>query len=103
MGTRLRWIVSTGDSATDFPVSYGPNLMFVNPSAYGRKKPVVTSSVDELGEKYLLGDCATTSGFDLDTIAYLRYPNYDPLQRQNGWSLDQFTAAGCQTLASWHR
>ena len=80
--------------ATPFPVSYGPNLMFVNPAAYGRKQPVATSSVDQPDKKYLLGDCATAYGFDLDTIAYLRYPNYDPPLRQNGWSLDQLTAAG---------
>jgi prepilin-type processing-associated H-X9-DG protein len=85
---------STGDLATAFPVSYGPNRMFVSPAAYGRKKPVATSSMDEPSQKYLLGDCVTASGFDLDTIAYLRYPNYAPSARQNGWSLEQFTAAG---------
>jgi prepilin-type processing-associated H-X9-DG protein len=82
------------DSAANFRVSYGPNLMFLDPAAYGRKRPVTQSTVDEPGEMYLFGDCVDASGFDLDTIAYLRYPNYDPTLHPNGWSLDQFTAAG---------
>jgi prepilin-type processing-associated H-X9-DG protein len=77
-----------------FGVSYGPNLMFVNPAAYGQKKPVATTGIDEPGEKYLMGDCAVPSGFDLDSIAYLRYARYDPALHQNGWSLDQFLSAG---------
>ena len=81
-------------SATPFPVSYGPNLFFVNPTAYGRKRPVALAGVVRPEERYLLADCVTASGFDLDTIAYIRYPNYDPSLRQNGWYLDQFTALG---------
>jgi prepilin-type processing-associated H-X9-DG protein len=45
-------------------------------------------------KKCLLADCVTAYGFDMETIAYLRYSNYDPSLRQNGWLLDQFTGAG---------
>jgi prepilin-type processing-associated H-X9-DG protein len=81
-------------STTHFPVSYGPNRLFVNPSAYGGKRVVSLASVVRPADRYLLADCVTASGFDLDTIAYVRYANYDPSLRQNGWSLAQFTAAG---------
>jgi len=87
--------VTVPGSETPFPVSYGPNRMFVNPAAYGRRsRPVSLADVVRPETKYLLGDCVTARGFDLDTIAFLRYPNYDPSLRQNGWSLDQFTALG---------
>jgi prepilin-type processing-associated H-X9-DG protein len=86
--------VSVPGSATPFPVSYGPNRLFVDPSAYGGKRPVSQVSVVRPEDRYLLADCVTASGFDMDNIAYVRYPNYDPALRQNGWSLDQFTAMG---------
>ena len=87
--------VTVPGAETPFPVSYGPNRMFVNPAAYGRRwRPVALVEVVRPERKYLLADCVTAHGFDLDTIAYLRYSNYDPALRQNGWSLDQFTALG---------
>jgi hypothetical protein len=82
-------------STTPFPVSYGPNRLFIHPTAYGWKKKVVTTaSVRDPAEKYFMADCATAAGFDLDTVAYLRYPNYDPKQHQNDWSPEQYRAAG---------
>ena len=36
----------------------------------------------------------TADGFDMDTIAYLRYPNYDPSSPQHGWTPEQLLAAG---------
>jgi hypothetical protein len=82
-------------SAAPFPVSYGPNRMFVDPKAYGWKKRVLqTTDVADPAATYLLGDCVTAHGFDLEDVAYLRYPNYDPSLRQNGWDLQQFRAAG---------
>jgi prepilin-type processing-associated H-X9-DG protein len=69
--------------------------MFVNPGAYGRRnRPIALADVEQPAKKYLLADCVTAYGFDMDTIAYLRYPNYDPSLRQKGWYLDQFTALG---------
>jgi prepilin-type processing-associated H-X9-DG protein len=85
----------TPGSTTPFPVSYGPNRLFIDPKAYaGKKRTVTTASVQDPAEKYLLGDCAIAAGFDPETIAYLRYPNYDPHLRQNGWSPEQYRAAG---------
>jgi prepilin-type processing-associated H-X9-DG protein len=69
--------------------------MFIDPGAYGRPdRPIAEGSVERPDEKYLLGDCVTAYGFDMETIAYLRYPNYDPSLRQNGWSMDQLTGLG---------
>jgi prepilin-type processing-associated H-X9-DG protein len=83
------------NSATPWPVSYGPNLLFVTPAVYRQsQRPVSIASVDRPEHKYLMADCITAYGFDLDSIAYLRYPNYDLTERQNGWSLAQFTAMG---------
>jgi hypothetical protein len=82
-------------SATPFHVSYGPNRFFVDPSAYGwKQRTITTAQVEHPERKYFLADCATASGFDLETIAYLRYPNYDPSKQQNGWTPEQFEAAG---------
>jgi prepilin-type processing-associated H-X9-DG protein len=85
-------------SATPFPVSYGPDRMFVNPAAYGRTQSVALANLDQPADKYLLGDCVTASGFDLDTIACLRCANYNPSRQQNGWSLRRFTAEGRMAL-----
>jgi prepilin-type processing-associated H-X9-DG protein len=83
------------NSATPWPVSYGPNLLFVTPGDYRHsQRPVSVASVDRPERKYLMGDCFSADGFDLDSIAYLRYPNYSPTEQQNGWSLAQFTAMG---------
>jgi prepilin-type processing-associated H-X9-DG protein len=83
------------NSATPWPVSYGPNLLFVTPAEYRQsQRAVSTASVERPEDTYLLGDCISAYGFDLDSIAYLRYPNYDPMKQQNGWSLAQFTAMG---------
>jgi len=80
---------------TPFPVSYGPNRLFVTPLEYGWKKGTVSAtSVEQPAQKYFLADCATAHGFDLETIAYLRYPNYDPSAPQNDWTPEQFRAAG---------
>jgi len=83
------------ESDTPFPVSYGPNLLFVNPAAYGWKnRTLTTANVKLPAEKYFLADCATAHGFDLESVAYLRYPNYAPELRQDGWSPQQYRAAG---------
>jgi prepilin-type processing-associated H-X9-DG protein len=82
-------------SETPFHVSYGPNRFFVDPSAYGwKKRTIATTQVEQPERKYFLADCATAAGFDLESIAYLRYPNYDPSMQQNGWTPIQFEAAG---------
>ncbi len=86
--------VPVAGSATPFPVSYGPNRLFTNPWAYGRKRPVAQVEVVRPEERYLFADCVTASGFDLDTIGCVRYANYDPSLRQNGWSVEQLTAMG---------
>ena len=82
-------------SATPFPVSYGINRMLVDPAAYGWKRQ--TSDASEQGrldEKILLAECATAYGFDRETIAYLRYANYDPSRPPGDWGPVQFQAAG---------
>jgi prepilin-type N-terminal cleavage/methylation domain-containing protein/prepilin-type processing-associated H-X9-DG protein len=81
---------------TPFPVSYGPNRFFVAPSTQtgGPQSAVSLASVDQPTGKYLLGDSASAWGFSLDHIAHLRYANYDPSMRQNGWSESTFVIAG---------
>jgi prepilin-type processing-associated H-X9-DG protein len=92
---RNRTAFSAPGSETPFPVSYGPNRMFVNPTAYGWKKRAVSmSSVVHPESKYLLADCVTAHGFDLKSIAYVRYPDYHPSRRQNGWTEEQFRSMG---------
>jgi prepilin-type processing-associated H-X9-DG protein len=82
-------------SWTPFPVSYGPNRLFVDPAAYGwKKRALKTTDVEHPERKYLLADCATAHGFDPETVAYLRYPNYDPSEPQHGWTPEQYLAAG---------
>jgi prepilin-type processing-associated H-X9-DG protein len=78
-----------------FPVSYGPNRLFVTPLEYGWKKGSVSvTRVEQPAQKYFLADCATPHGFDLDSIAHLRYPNYHLSSQQNGWTPEQYRAAG---------
>jgi prepilin-type processing-associated H-X9-DG protein len=85
---------------TPFPVSYGPNLFFVSPrSQFGGPVEAVTlASVDQPTEKYFLGDCAASWGFNLTAIANLRYANYDPSLKQNGWDEATFLQEGGTVL-----
>jgi prepilin-type N-terminal cleavage/methylation domain-containing protein/prepilin-type processing-associated H-X9-DG protein len=77
---------------TPFPVSYGPNTLFFSPGGrYGGPPQSVTmASVDQPAEKYLLGDCSTAYGFDVENIANLRYANYGPTRGQSNWPPGQF-------------
>jgi prepilin-type N-terminal cleavage/methylation domain-containing protein/prepilin-type processing-associated H-X9-DG protein len=82
--------------ATPFPVSYGPNLLFVTPTGRygGLGQAISLATVEQPAEKYFLSDCVTAWGFDLDNIAYLRYSNYDFTMQQNDWAPAEFVNRG---------
>jgi prepilin-type processing-associated H-X9-DG protein/prepilin-type N-terminal cleavage/methylation domain-containing protein len=81
-----------GTWRTPFPVSYGPNTLFFTPGGrYGGPWYAVSAaSVEEPTLKYLLADCATAYGFDLENIANLRYADYGPTRGQDRWTPAQF-------------
>lgn len=87
---------SIGFWQTPFPVSYGPNTLFFTPGGRngGPSNSVTLASVEEPTQKYLLGDCATAYGFDMENIANLRYPNYGPTRALKNWTPSQFVRAG---------
>jgi prepilin-type N-terminal cleavage/methylation domain-containing protein/prepilin-type processing-associated H-X9-DG protein len=84
--------VNAGTWRTPFAVSYGPNTLFFTPGGrYGGPLSAVSSaSVPEPTAKYLLGDCATAYGFDVENIGNLRYANYGPTRGQDRWTPAQF-------------
>jgi len=85
---------------TPFPVSYGPNTLFFTPGGRngGPLTSVTLASVEQPTEKYLLGDCATAYGFDVENIANLRYSNYGPTRALNNWTPFQFVRAAKKAL-----
>lgn len=84
--------VNQGLWRTPFAVSYGPNTLFFSPGGRdgGPRFAVSSASVEMPTEKYLLADCATAYGFDMENIGNLRYADYGPTRGQDRWAPAQF-------------